>query len=70
MQDEAFNPLLKKFEVLKGPALRRAERRALRAVGEVFVAAIVAQAPERVDDVPAGEALAKGELKASRPARR
>ena len=69
MPDEAFNPLLQKLAALRGDTLRRAERRALRAVGDVFVEAIQAQAPERTDDFPAGEALAKGELKASINAR-
>jgi HK97 gp10 family phage protein len=56
--------LKNKLDALDGELLQAAERKALKAVGDLIQEAIVAKAPERTDDETGG-LLAPGELKAS-----
>jgi HK97 gp10 family phage protein len=62
--DNDFASLLAKMDAVKGAALKKAQRKALRAVGDIVKTAIVERAPERVSDTPSGTALAPGALKA------
>jgi HK97 gp10 family phage protein len=59
-----FLRLIAKFDAIKGDELKKAQRKALKAVGKIVQDAIVARAPVRVDDTPSGNALAPGALKA------
>jgi HK97 gp10 family phage protein len=67
--DNEFANLIAKMDGVKGEQLKKAQRKALRAVGDIVKTAIVEHAPERVSDTPSGTALAPGALKADIRAR-
>lgn len=60
--DKAFSDLAAQLHQLGGDVMRKAQRKGLKKVGEIFQEAIVAAAPEKTDR---GGLLKPGELKAS-----
>jgi HK97 gp10 family phage protein len=58
-----FATIIAKLDAANGEGLKRAQRKALKAVGQIVQEAIVAAAPVRVDDTPSGTALKPGALK-------
>lgn len=65
--DDGFSALIAKLDAVKGDALKKAQRKALKRVGEIVKAAIVPVTPVQAG-VPEG-LLAPGQLKASITAR-
>lgn len=62
--DKDFADLIAKLDAVNGEALKQAQRKALKRVGEIVKTAIVERAPERTEATPGSNALPPGALKA------